>query len=237
MFIWLSIVLCCPVQTSQWLLFPRDQGSILKKLFLGNSAKHFMASLSDFAFSSSLSTLTASYLWAWVCLELVQPCSFLTPSSSPDLSHFLRSACPFWDPTWETLLPTFIPGTAGTELSSDSGCPFKSFYFVPNVSVPNQLTQECTEKVMAKQSAYYTHLISKAFGCFLVSVGQLTASVCCSLIVQLIKAIVWAGVNIPPGLCLHLPPMSLLSQHRFDHLVGKNQYYFNIATNWFKEKW
>lgn len=50
---------------------------------------------------------------------------------------------------------------------------------------------------MAKQSAYYTHLISKAFGCYLVCVGQLTGSVYCSLIVQLIKAVVWAGVNNP----------------------------------------
>lgn len=181
-----------------------------------SSSKHFMAFLSDFAFSSSLSTLTASYLWAWVSLELVQPCSFLTPSSSQDLCHCLRSACPLWDPAWETPLLTFIPGTAGTELSSDSGCPFKSLYFVPNVSVPNQLAQEwCTDKVMAQQSAYYTHLISKAFGCCLVFVGQLTGSVYCSLIVQLIKAIVWAGVNIPLRLFLHLPPMSLLSQHRF----------------------
>lgn len=96
--------------------------------------------------SSPLSILTASYLWPWIPLELVQLCSFLTPSSL-DLSHFLHSACPFWDPAWETPLPTFIPGIAEIELSSDSG-PFKRFYFVPNVSVPTQLAQECTEKVM-----------------------------------------------------------------------------------------
>lgn len=187
--------------------------------------------------SPPLSILTASYLWAWVPLELVQLCSLLIPSSSQDLSRFLCSACPFWDPAREIPLPTFIPGTAGTELSSESGCPSKSFYFVPKVSVPNQQAQECTEKVMAKQSAYYTHLIAKAFGYCLGSVGQLTGSVYWALIVQLIKAVVWARVNIPLGLCLHLPPMSLLSQHRFDCLIGKMQYYFIIATIWFKENW
>lgn len=195
-----------------------------------------MVFLSEFAFSSSqyphcflplgLGSFGASP-------ALLPPDSFLLSRPLP-----LPLQClPFWDPAWEIPLPTFIPGTAGTELSSESGCPSKSFYFVPKVSVPNQLAQECTEKVMAKQSAYYTHLIAKAFGYCLGSVGQLTGSVYWALIVQLIKAVVWARVNIPLGLCLHLPPMSLLSQHRFDCLIGKMQYYFIIATIWFKENW
>jgi len=40
---------------------------------------------------------------------------------------------------------------------------------------------------MAQWFAYCTHLTSKSFGCYLVSVGQLTGSVYYFLIVQLIN--------------------------------------------------
>lgn len=236
MFIWLSIVLCCPVQTSQWGFFFWGIKQYFKEIIFREQCQTFYGISQWFCFF-----LFTQYPHCLLALGLglfgASPTLLLPDTPSPDFSHSLCSACPFWDPAWETLLPTFIPGTAGTELSSDSGCPFKSLYFVPNVSVPNQLAQEYTEKVMAKQSAYYTHLISKAFGCCFVSVGQLTANVYCSLIVQLIKAIVWAGVNIPPWTTFAFTTNESAITAQIWPLVGKIQYYFNIATIWFKEKW